>query len=478
MMTGLARLSVAFFMLVSLVTSSMAVDVTVYNGDLGLVRETRKIQLKSGINDVSVSDVASGIDATSVHFKSLTDPNGTEVIEQNFQFDLLSQEKLLDKYIDREIELETFRGLAAEKKEIHKGILLSTSGGRIVKIGKQIVMNPSGTIILPELPEGLLTRPTLKWQLSARKSAVHDAELSYLTSGLSWSADYVLVASMDDKNADLNAWVTLSNSSGAQYKDARLKLVAGDINRVQPRYKTEEKTFKRFQAADMMAEAPQFSEKSFFEYHMYTLQRRTTLMNNETKQIEMASASQIPLRKLFVYDGAKNIYFGDWGEFANTDQNYGTTGDKKVDVMLEFKNIKDNNLGIPLPKGRIRVYKADSDGALEFIGEDSIDHTPKDEKITVKMGQAFDVVGERRRTDFKIDSNRRWFEETFEIKLRNHKNEDISVEVVEHLYRWNNWKILQASQKWEKKNAQTIVFNLPIKKDGESVVSYSVKYSW
>jgi hypothetical protein len=293
---------------------------------------------------------------------------------------------------------------------------------------------------------------------------------------MSWSADYVLVADKDDAKGDLTAWTTIVNNSGATYKDARLKLVAGDVHRAS----AARPMGRMYAMAKGMAAGKEanMSEQSFFEYHMYTLARPTTLAENSSKQVEMASASNIPIKKLYVYDGAENLYFGGYGDSGFWDPNYGLQSNKKIAVLLEFQNKKSEGLGIPLPKGRVRVYKKDDDGSLQFAGEDSIDHTPKDEKVRVKMGEAFDVVGERKRTDYSSDLKNRRFEETFEIKLRNHKDGAATVTVVEHLYRWNNWKITDASAKYEKKDAQTIEFTVPVPKDGEAVVTYTVKYSW
>lgn len=455
-------------------SSVFAVDVTVYNNNLGLVTENRTFHLKHGVNELQITDVASQIDATSVHFKSLTDPEGTSVLEQNFQYDLLNQDKLLDKYVGKEISLETMDGKNGDKPTIMKGILLSNSGGRILKVGSQIYVNPPGNPVLPELPEGLLTKPTLLWHIKADKSADHNCEVTYMTGGMSWKADYVVVTSAKDDKMDLNAWVTLDNTSGAVYKDAKLKLVAGDVNRVD-NSRPEGRVYKAMAMASGMAEDKAFEEKSFFEYHLYTLQRPTTLMNNETKQIEMAKAADIPLKKKYIYDGAQNVYLYN-SDYANVDPGFGTQSDKKVWVILEFKNSKDNNLGIPLPQGRIRVYKKDTDDSLQFIGEDSIDHTPKDETVRVKMGKAFDVVGERKHKDYVAD--KRSFQETFEIKLRNHKEEPITVNVVEHMYRGNNWKMIDKSADYKKKDANTIEFEVPVPKDGEATVTYTVKYWW
>jgi hypothetical protein len=456
-----------------------ALEVTVYNSNLGLVKETRPFTLKNGVNSVSVVDVAAQIDPTSVHFKSLTAPDAVSVLEQDFRYDLISQEKLLQRYLGKEIELQRY-GMSGEKKELIKGVLLASSGGRILRVGDKLVLNPQGEAILPELPEGLLTKPTLMWQLSSRKAGDHTGEISYLTGGLSWNADYVLVVDKDDAKADLNAWVTVANNSGATYKDAKLKLVAGDVHRAPvPMAPRGRAMYAKMAMAAQEADGG-MTEKSFFEYHLYSLGRLTTLADNSSKQVEMASAAGVPVRKLFTYDGAYGSvqwnYFGDSGYW---DPGYGVGGEnKKVSVYFEFDNKKQNSLGIPLPKGRVRVYKKDDDGSLQLAGEDAIDHTPKDEKVRVKMGEAFDVVGERKRTNYQSDHKGRRFEETFEIKLRNHKEADATVTVVEHLYRWTNWKIVDASAKWTKKDAQTVEFEVPVKKDGEAVVTYTVRYTW
>ncbi len=462
-----------------LAAPSSALEVTVYNSNLGLIKETRPFTLKNGVNSVSVVDVAAQIDPTSVHFKSLTAPEAVSVIEQDFRYDLISQDKLLQRYLGKEIELQRY-GLGGEKTERVKGVLLASSGGRILRVGDKLVLNPQGEAILPELPEGLLTKPTLMWLLNSKKAGEHTGEISYLTGGLSWNADYVLVIDKDDAKGDLNAWVTVSNNSGATYKDAKLKLVAGDVHRAP----VPAAPMGRMYAAKMAMSAEMadggMTEKSFFEYHLYSLGRLTTLAENSSKQVEMASAANVPTRKLFVYDGAAG--FVGWNHFGDSgywDPGYGVGGmNKKVSVFFELENKKQNNLGIPLPKGRVRVYKKDDDGSLQLAGEDAIDHTPKDEKVRVKMGEAFDVVGERKRTNYQSDWKGRKFEETFEIKLRNHKESDATVTVVEHLYRWTNWKIVESSAKWTKKDAQTIEFEVPVKKDGETAVTYTVKYSW
>ncbi|MBL8023216.1 MAG: DUF4139 domain-containing protein [Elusimicrobia bacterium] len=453
-----------------------ATDVTIYNNDLGLVREKRVFDLEKGVSSVTMDEVAARIDPTSVHFISLTDASALSVLEQNFQYDLVNESKLLEKYLGREIEIERFSKEGNDRREVLKGTLLSNTGGRVLQVGGKLYLNPDGRVVLPELPEGFVTKPQLLWRVSAQKAGKQECEIAYLTGGLSWKSDYVLKLSPTEETLDLNAWVTLTNGSGVAYREAKIKLVAGDVNRVPPPYASLMGGALISRRAEMTQ--PQFQEKSFFEYHLYTLQRPATLMNNETKQIELAASRDVPVKKLFIYNASGDTG-GYYNVYSRTDPNYGASSDeKKVWVMLEFKNSKEHHLGLPLPKGTIRVYKEDSDGALEFIGEDAIDHTPKDELVWVKMGNAFDVVGERTRVHYQVSTDKKSMTETFEIKIRNHKEQAVTVRVVEPLYRWTNWRVTDSSQKWVKKDSQTIEFNLPIEKDGEGVVRYTVSYSW
>jgi hypothetical protein len=460
----------------ALATAASATEVTVYNENLGVIKEVRPFVLKNGINELKVEDVAAQIDPTSVHFKSLTAPDAVTVLEQDFRYDLASPDAILNRYLGKEIELQRVAGRDGEKLESVKGILLSNSNGRVLQSGGKILINPPGNPVLTELPEGLLTKPTLVWKLNSTKGASHEGEISYMTAGMSWSADYVLVADKDDAKGDLTAWTTIVNNSGATFKDAKLKLVAGEVHRASVLVDALAASARAVGGGGEGGAG--MTEKAFFEYHLYTLTRPTTLAENSSKQVEMASAANVPIKKLFVYDGAEGVQWNYFGDSGYWDANYGVQSGKKVSVLLQLENKKSAGLGIPLPKGRVRVYKKDEDGSLQFAGEDAIDHTPKDEKVRVKMGEAFDLVGERKRTDFSSDLNKRRFEETFEIKLRNHKDSDATVTVVEHLYRWTNWKIVASSSKYEKKDAQTVEFNVPVPRDGEAVVTYTVKYSW
>ncbi|MFH1622026.1 MAG: DUF4139 domain-containing protein [Candidatus Omnitrophota bacterium] len=456
------------------------VGLTIYNGNWAVVKEWRNIDLKKGLNKIAFQDVAKFIDPTSVSFKSLTDPVGTSVLEQNYEYDLVNRSKLLEKYIDKEITLE--REYYDEQKRYvqRKDVkLLSTEGGMVVKDGDEISLNPFGNIILPALPEGLITKPTLVWMINTKKTGRHLSKVTYQTNGIDWNADYILVTNKDDTNMDFSAWVTIKNQSGATYKDAQIKLMAGDVQRVsEPQFGLRRDASYPISGIAKMKE--QFSEKAFFEYHLYTLQRPTTLKDNSNKQIELFNpVSGVPLKKIFVYYGNVDALIWSYGGSAIQDRNYGTTSNKKVDIYLEFLNKEENRLGIPLPEGRIRVYKKDeADGSLEFVGEDKIDHTPKDEKVLIKLGSAFDIVGERKQIDFKVNYDRDWMHETFEIKIRNHKKEPVTILVKEVLYRWINWKIENASHKYEKENARTIYFPVTVNQDGEEVITYTVLYTW
>ncbi len=459
------------FYTLSFVQNIKDLELIVYNQDVGLVKEKREVELKKGIQEIRIVDVASQIEPTSVHFKSLTDVKGCIVLEQNFEYDLLSQQKLLEKYIDKEIEIKEY--IEENSKQIEKtkkGILLSIHDGKVVKIGDKIYLNPQGTIVLPEIPEGLITKPTLSWLVSSNKEEKHLIEISYLTNGINWTADYVLVVDKEDKSLDLAGWVTIDNRSGRSYKEAKLKLIAGDINRIKPEYGVRRDLLYKTTIAPVQEQ--QFQEKEFFEYHIYNLQRRTTIKDNEKKQIEFIQAYNISTKKLYIYDGAKFNWLAD---VSTTDDLYGERCNKKVWVMLEFKNSKENNLGIPLPKGKIRVYKKDADEMLQFIGEDRIDHTPKDEVVRIYLGNAFDIVGERILLDKKSGSD--WTELKIKITIKNRKKENIEIKIVEHHFA-TNWKILESSHEYLKKSFDTVEFLVPVQAEKEKSVEYKVRYWW
>ncbi len=446
-----------------------------------VVRHERDIALNRGRNSVRFTDVAAFIDPTTVMFESLTDSAGTSVVEQNFQFDLVNQEKLLQKYIDQTVKVDKVRG---QSVETFSGTLLSTSGGMILKRddGAVQLLPHNAGVTLPSLPGGLITRPTLVWDLSAQKGGSHRTRVSYQTTGITWWTDYNLTYS-EGSNAnacklDIGAWVSIVNQSGASYPEAKLKLIAGDVQRAQAVGRMDAPRSVAKLAAREEKDAG-FAEKAFFEYHLYTLGRPTTLPDNSTKQIELFPAARsVPCEKTLVYYGLAPGYYG-YSANPLTDRNYGVQSNRKVDVYLGFKNSQDHNMGMPLPSGRIRVSKLDNaDKTLEFIGEDTIDHTPKNEKVLIRLGSAFDVVGERRQVDFRIDTLRKTMGEDIEIKLRNQKKEPVTVIVKENLYRWVNWQITSKSHDFDKQDARTVHFPVKIAAGGEVTLRYSVQYTW
>ncbi len=443
-----------------------------------VVRQEKTFDLTKSRTIIRVSDVPALIDPTTVSFESLTDGANTRVVEQSFEFDLTSTKKLLEKYLEREVTIEQLRGNTVESIT---GTLLSARDGIVIRTaegGIRTVSNYAG-VRLASLPGGLISKPTLVWDIAAERTGTHKARYGYQTQGITWWTDYNLTLNEDNGcKLDVGAWVTIVNQTGATFEDAKLKLVAGDVQRAQPQALAEGRVQYAAVAKSKMEDTG-FQEKSFFEYHLYTLGRPTTLANNSTKQIELfPTAHNVACEKTLVYYGQAGWFNGYYGG-AMTDRNFGNQSNKKVDVYLRFKNKEDNKLGIPLPAGKIRVSKLDSaDQSLEFIGEDLIDHTPKNETIQIKLGSAFDVVGERRQVDFRSDVNAKWMEEDIEVKIRNQKDETANVIVKENLYRWSNWSIKTKSTNYEKVDSRTIQFPLKITKGGEAVVRYTVRYSW
>ena len=440
-----------------------------------IVREERELDLPAGRSQQRFSDVAALIDPTTVNFVSLTDPS-TRVIEQSFQFDLVNSKKLIERHIGRPVTVERVQG---GQVSTTAGTLLSAGDGLVLRAadGTISTLREHSAIRFSELPGGLITKPTLEWTLNSSRAGKHRTRVSYETGGITWWSDYNLVFKPGrDANSgtlDLSAWVSIVNLSGASYRDARLKLVAGDVQRNSPQNR-----LRSVAAAAMVTSAEDeagFSEKAFSEYHLYTLGRRTDLPDNSTRQIELfEQVRQIPAKKLLIYRSAEA---GFGGLFL--DRDFGASSSRSVDVFLEFRNDRANGLGVPLPAGRIRVSQLDdADGSLEFIGEDRIGHTPRDERVRIKLGTAFDVVGERRQIDFTIDTRARWLEEEIELKVRNRKNETAEVTIVESLFRTAQWKIVKQSQESNKLDARQIQFVTKLPKDGEAVVRYRVRYTW
>jgi hypothetical protein len=448
------------------------VALTVYNGGFGVVREVRQLAIgEDGV--VKFTDVAKRIDPTTVHFKSLTDRQA-QLLEQNYQYDLVSADKLLQKYIDRPIEV-------VAENNLYRGKLLSYDGGQLVLQsddgGVVMVQRPDNVtdIRFSALPGGLLTQPTLVWLVHTDNPGRHLSEVTYQTSGIQWHAEYVMVLGGDDTSADLSGWVSVNNQSGKTYRDAKLKFIAGDVRKIQQPRPNRTSRGARPMAA---AESTPMQEKAFFEYHMYTLPRPSTVADRETKQLEMFEPARgLKVEKRYLYSPLRGFRWSGSGRYTN--RGYGVTSDKKVNVFIEFKNEEENQLGIPLPAGKIRLYKQDPDDqALEFIGEEQIDHTPKDEELSLMIGNAFDIVGERKQTDFKVRSNQDWMQETVEIEIRNHKDEAVTVRCKEPMYRWRNWRIVEKSHDFEKLDSRTIAFDVDVPADGKVKVRYVVEYTW
>ncbi|HEX9744138.1 MAG TPA: DUF4139 domain-containing protein [bacterium] len=435
------------------------IAITIYNDGTGLVKDTRDLEFPRGEFDLVYMDVASTIDPTSVHFVSNTNPDSLGVLEQNYEYDLVNTQALFRRNIDNQVSIRTEDGRTIE------GTLLSYDGGLVISTaeGIMIVSNPV-EINFAELPEGLITRPTLRWNLTNNNAGVHSTEMNYLASGMGWSANYVAIVSQNDDKLDLSGWVTINNNSGTSYKDAELKLVAGEVNRVQPDYNQYADGMMR-NAAPMgaMGGPGGFEEETFFEYHLYTLQRPATVLNNQQKQISLLEGEGINVEKIFVFDPGYSYY------------GRGDTAQGVIEVRLQFMNEEENGLGMPLPKGILRVYKEDSSGALQFIGEDRIDHTPKDEEIEVFLGEAFDIVGERRVMDRREIRYDTW-EYDVEVDVRNHKTDDVEIVYWDHV--WGDWQVMRSNYDYYQKDASTVEFTVPVESDGEVTLTYTIRREW
>ncbi|MBI5374027.1 MAG: DUF4139 domain-containing protein [Candidatus Schekmanbacteria bacterium] len=435
------------------------IALTVYNNNLGLVKDQRSMSIPKGIGEIRFMDVAADIIPASVSIKSIVKPDSLNILEQNYEYDLLSPGKLLDKFVGKEIKLYQ-KNPYTEREEVVTATLLANNEKPVFQIGNEITFNHPGRIIFPSVPENLISKPTLVWLAENNLRDEQKVEVSYLTEGINWQSDYVLILNEKDDAADLSGWVTIDNKSGTTYKNAKLKLVAGDVNKVERKVRRKGAVFM---AADIAEAAPQFKEEGFFEYHIYTLQRPATVKDNQTKQINLITAEGIKVKKEFRFSSNNYNYF---------DSDPGFGGEQKVKVFIEIANRKENNLGIPLPKGIIRTYKGDTEGSLQFIGEDSINHTPENEKITIKIGEAFDVVGERKQTDWRKLANDT-YESAYEITLRNHKKEDITVKVTEPIP--GDWTIILSSHEYKKPDASTAEFNINVPNDGEAKLIYRVR---
>jgi hypothetical protein len=425
-----------------------SVAITVYNDDLGVVRDVRKFSIKDGTSEVRMVDVPSRIDPTTVKITDLDHPKDLDVLEQNYEYDLVNQDKLLQKYIDKSITLVSNSG----KRIV--GTVLAVEGGQLMLMTDSGIVSIAGltgyTLSMSSIANGLYTKPTLIWQLKSDRTLTNEPlEVLYQTGGMTWHAEYIAALTDDEKSLDLTGWVSIENTSGASFPDAKLKLVAGALHRAPPERSV---IYQKGMMADMAAGSPQFQEHGMFEYHVYDLGRQTTINNDEVKQISLLTANSVGSEKHYTYEGGKDVA-----------------------VTISFQNSEVNHLGIPLPMGVIRVMKRDNDGTLEFIGEDRIEHTPRDEKLTLHVGNAFDLVGDRQVTSSRTLGEHE-SEETVEITLKNHKDEDVTIDAVENL--GTDWEIIQKSMDYEKKNASSIVLHVPVKARSEQKVTYTVQHRW
>jgi len=471
---------------------------TIYNQQFAVVRQGLALDLNSGENHVDVTDITGHLEPDSVLLRSLDEGRHLRVLEQNYRNDPVSQQLLLSLYEGRSIDFVTPDKSIVQGKIIRSGFvrhstsmfgeeyfqqqsaeLQSGAGEPVIEVNGKLQFTLPGQPLFPALADDTVLKPTLSWELETDRPGRLSAELSYITGGMTWEASYNVVAPAKGNDMELVGWVTLDNQSGKTFQNARIKLMAGDVNKVQRGF--EARAMVEVNASGMgdMVRPP-VTEKAFDEYHLYTLERPTTLHDRETKQVEFVRANGVHGRTVYVYDGWKpDENYGNWSmENIRNQEAFGTQSNSKVWVMQEIKNSAENHLGMPLPKGKVRFYRRDDDGQLEFTGENVIDHTPKDELIRVYSGNAFDLTGERRRTDFHWDSSDRWVEESFEIKLRNHKSAPVEIRIVEHLYRWSNWEVRKNSDPFEKTNSQQVAFNVQIPPGGEKVVTYQVHYSW
>ena len=441
--------------------------VTIYNSDIALVRDVRNLLIARGTSDLHFMDIAATVNPATVHFRSLTEPSRVNVVEQNYEYDLLEPDKLLRKYVGREVTLvrTRYEGNTTRDEEV-RARLLSYNNAPIWEIDGEIVTGmPASHIKFPELPGNLYSHPTLIWTLDNTGGTRHRVEASYLAGKLSWNADYVLTVARDDKTADVDGWVTVVNGSGTSFKNAKLQLVAGDLNRVRQVLGRMEMDAMRKSVAE--AAAPAMSQEAFSDYHLYTLARKTTVNNSETKQVSMLGATAFPVQKRYVVEGQAFYY--------HNAQHPGAPMKDVVQVFYQFKNEEKAGLGMPMPSGTVRVYQSDSKGGVQFVGEDRIDHTPKDETINLKIGNAFDVVCERKQTDFqKIAGNT--YEVEYEVTVRNHKAAPISVEVNEPI--GGTWRMLQSSHTWEKTSAWAAQFAVPVSADGAATLKYRVRVTY
>lgn len=457
---------------------------TIYNQNFAVVRDTVPLDLKAGANSVRYADATAQVEPDSVILRDPAGKHSVQILEQNYRNDPVSQELLLSLFEGKTIDFESKRMKDnTEITEMIAGKIVRSGyvpGGAftqpIIEVEGKLQFFLPGQPLFPSLGDDTILKPAFNWLLQSDTPGKFDAEVGYVTGGFDWSASYNLVSPEKGDYVDLAGWITMNNNSGKTFEDAKIKLLAGDVNKIQPQvYPARMFRAKTPMAMGMADAAPAVSEKAFDEFHLYSIARPTTLHDRETKQVEFAHAEKMYAPTIYVYDGAEGYRF--YG--LNYDQGYGQSDNKKIIVQREFVNAETNQLGIALPKGKLRFYRRDSDSQLQFVGENEIDHTPRNETVRVTTGNSFDLVGERKQINFRVDTAEKWIDETFEIKLRNRKKTDaVEIRVVEHLYRWSNWEVTKKSDEFKKKDAQTIEFRIPVKPDEEKTVTYTVHYSW
>lgn len=445
-----------------------SVAVTIYNQDLALVKDTRKVSIKSGLNALALRDVSAQMRPETALLRSINAPGSLNLLEQNFDFDLLTPQKMLEKYVGKTVNIIKTNYKTGEETT-EQATILAANNGVVLKIGNRIETGLPGRIVYDDVPANLRDRPTLVTQINNKGATDQTVELSYLTGGLGWKADYVAELNDKEDKLDLSGWVTLTNTSGASYKNAKLQLVAGDVNRVQQNLRPMSKSMR---GDVMMAEAAApMAEESLLEYHLYTLDRPTNIMEAQTKQVALLSAASVPARKELVLRGADYYYSGQYGEIGTK---------MKVGVFVEFDNKEASKLGMPLPKGVLRVYKKDSRGNAQFVGEDNIDHTPKNETVRLKLGEAFDVTADKKQTDFKVlprpSKNTNAYESAFELVLKNAKKQKVTVTVQEPIS--GDWKIVSESASHIKVNSHLAEWKIDIPAESSTKLTYRaiVKY--
>jgi hypothetical protein len=455
---------------------------TIYNQNFAVVRDTVSLDLKSGANPVTYAGATAQVEPDSVILRDPAGRHSLQILEQNYRNDPVSQELLLSLFEGKTIDFEKIRMKDnTQTTELIPGKIVRSGfvpgGGNeqpIIEVNDKLQFSLPGQPLFPDLGNDTILKPAFNWLLHSDQPGKFDAEVGYVTGGFNWSASYNLVSPEKGDFVDLVGWITMNNQSGKTFENAKIKLLAGDVNKIQPAGGFGGGRYPRAMLMDAAKAEPAVSEKAFDEFHLYSIARPTTLHDHETKQVEFAHAEKMFAPTIYVYDGAEGYRF--YG--LNLDQGYGQSDNKKIIVQREFKNAETNQLGIALPAGKLRFYRRDDDGQLQFVGENTIDHTPRNETVRVTTGNAFDLVGERKQTNFRVDTGDKWIDETFEIKLRNHKKEPVEICVVEHLYRWSNWNITAKSDDFVKKDSQTIEFRVPVKPDEEKTVTYTVHYSW